>query len=417
MACRVPAPYVPIVLLCAAACSEYKVTPTAEPEAGGEDTTGTPVLLVEPATIDFGSLDLGDSATETVTVTNVGDAELSILDVSLEAEGGYTITSLSTVLLGPEMSGNFAVTYAPEWSQSDPFAGTITVESDAPSDAFATVELTGLTPTPALELSPTLHDFGTLDVGDSDSVVLTLTNTGEATATVSAASFTSSSEGELGVSEWGFFDTVPLTVAPGDAFTTTVAYAPTAEGSVEGTLSILSDDEANPELNAKVFGAAVVPEEDPCDKEYEFTIWLTADDAWQGWIDGVEFTGANQNTWTHSDEHTQTMGCGDHAIAIYGTDVGSVIAGFIAVVYVDGVPEILTGDGSWLMADTDPGTGWQDVGFDDSAWSTAIACASTSSWGTYWPADFYAAGAQWVWWTSSCSDLSEAWFRLPFTIE
>ena len=56
------------------------------------------------------------------------------------------------------------------------------------------------------------------------------------------------------------------------------------------------------------------------------------------------------------------------------------------------------------------------VGYDDSTWSPAAVCSGQTTWGTYWPAIYIAAGAEWIWWTSNCSDLEQAWFRLDFTL-
>lgn len=43
-------------------------------------------------------------------------------------------------------------------------------------------------------------------------------------------------------------------------------------------------------------------------------------------------------------------------------------------------------------------------------------CSDQSVWGTYWTKDLDAAGAKWIWWSSNCRDLKEAWFRYEFTL-
>ena len=54
--------------------------------------------------------------------------------------------------------------------------------------------------------------------------------------------------------------------------------------------------------------------------------------------------------------------------------------------------------------------------FDDASWSEPRACASTSIWGTA-VAGLESQGARWVWWNADCNDLSNAWFRLTFTVD
>ena len=85
-------------------------------------------------------------------------------------------------------------------------------------------------------------------------------------------------------------------------------------------------------------------------------------------------------------------------------------------VSVDGAVTSLTGSGDWKMSSTNPGSGWEAVGYDDSSWSTAVMCSDQTVWGTYWTKDLDAVGAKWIWWSSNCRDLKEAWFRYEFTL-
>lgn len=55
------------------------------------------------------------------------------------------------------------------------------------------------------------------------------------------------------------------------------------------------------------------------------------------------------------------------------------------------------------------------MGYDDSSWHIPEVCSNTSLWGST-PQPFYDLGAQWIWWTSNCTDLGEAWLRLDFTV-
>ena len=75
-----------------------------------------------------------------------------------------------------------------------------------------------------------------------------------------------------------------------------------------------------------------------------------------------------------------------------------------------GVPVSLTGDGSWLVTNSDPGPGWQT-----STAGMVTPNLATSSWGGQ-PNGLLASGAQWVWYRNSArEDLDpENWYVLHF---
>jgi hypothetical protein len=157
-------------------------------------------------------------------------------------------------------------------------------------------------------------------------------------------------------------------------------------------------------------------EPDPCDGFTQHVkLIITADDAWDGWIDGTEFTAPGQDAWSTIDTLEWDLACGDHALALYATDTGMVIAGVLAAIEVEGTVTFVSGPTDWTMIDTAPPADWTDPAFDDSTWHIPEVCADGSPWGTT-PQPLYDLGARWIWWTSNCRDLGEAWLRLNFTV-
>jgi len=154
-----------------------------------------------------------------------------------------------------------------------------------------------------------------------------------------------------------------------------------------------------------------------CDEvDYEVVWDLTADDIWEGWVDGIYLD--SQAGWNQVDSYTMTLDSGTHVLGVNGWDTGLAIAGYMAQVTVDGVAVSLTGDGSWRYTDSTPATGWDLAGFDDSTWGIPFACSDTSPWGTD-PADLLATGAIWVWYDAAgdCRNaLDNAWFRYELTL-
>ncbi len=391
-------------LLFLSGCIDYALEGSEPPPPQGGDDPGTPLIAVTPATVDFGLADIGDALSEVVTVANLGDADLALLGTSLSDDGGaFTVSALGAELLPPGAETTFVVT----WDVADfgSVSGQALIDSQDPLDPVVSVAILGDTHLPELVIAPASHDFGALDLGAQDSVTVVVSNPGDAAATLSDWSYVSSSPEELDV-----VGDLPgeLVLAPGEQVELTVLYAPVDDVADEGTLLVNTTSPDTPQLSASQSGTGLAP----AVLDYEVEVLLTADDQWLGWIDGTSISAPNQTSWSYTDTLTWTLQSGTHVLAIHAEDVASVISGFNSVVWIDGVREVRTGDGVWKMTNTMPSSDFIYDTFDDSSWSTAIVCADQSIWGTYWPADFIAEGAQWVWWTSSCGDLQEAWFRL-----
>ena len=404
------------LLLSCLACSEYEIAdqqPITPGDTGQEQPATLPVLSVEPLALDFGSLQLGEETSGAVQVSNVGDGELEILSLDLsQTTSAFSLTQPGSTGLAGGESTEFIVSFQPD--ELGEFQGQVLLDSDAPFNGSATVSLLGSTLWPGLLIAPESHDFGEVELGLVEYLDVLISNEGEASATLSGYRFTSTSESELLVHDEGDLADLPLVLGPGDRASTRMRFSPQDEGSEEASLIVETDDPANSELLCQLFGTGPTPKQ-PEVFEYDVQLQVTADDACQAWIDGSEVTGSNSSSWSSYDTASTTLQSGDHAIAVYATDQHAVIAGFIAVVQVDGAAWSVTGDGSWLHSGSDPGSGWEDPAFDDSSWAVPISCSDTSPWGSS-PADLLAHGATWVWWTSNCRDLGEAWFRLDLTL-
>ena len=99
--------------------------------------------------------------------------------------------------------------------------------------------ITGLidppTAAPNIVVGPATLAFGTVTVGASPSLNVTVQNTGTATLTVSGITVT-------GTSEFTFVKTTPFDVAAGGSTTIPVTYTPAAAGADSATLAVASND-------------------------------------------------------------------------------------------------------------------------------------------------------------------------------
>jgi len=137
------------------------------------------------------------------------------------------------------------VTFSP--TQKGSFNSTITINSDGGNK---TIYLSGNSVEPDIDVSPASLDFGTVDVGLSKTLSLTISNKGNADLTVSSMT----TETPFTISE------SPFTLQPGGSKTITVKFTPQSGGSFTKQLVIISNDpdEGSLTVNLTGTGNAVV---------------------------------------------------------------------------------------------------------------------------------------------------------------
>jgi hypothetical protein len=111
------------------------------------EATPEPGVLSSPSNVDFGTVVTGDSATETVTVTNEGesgDVDITVDDVSVTGTDAdeFSADFSGSTTLAPGESADIPVTFTP--SSVDPKSATLEVAHDAPNTTSPlTVGLSG----------------------------------------------------------------------------------------------------------------------------------------------------------------------------------------------------------------------------------------------------------------------------------
>jgi hypothetical protein len=196
---------------------------------------GSGQLSLNPASLDFGDVTVGNSDTQTVTLTNSGDASLTISQADLTGTD-FSVSSLLLTLAAGQTT-TFDVTFAPASSGSH--TGALTLTSDA-SNSPSTLSLAGngvVSTGGQLTLNPASLDFGDVTVGSSDTQTVTLTNSGTASLTISQADLTGA---DFSVSS------LLVTLTAGQTTTFDVTFAPATSGSASGSLSLISDASNSP---------------------------------------------------------------------------------------------------------------------------------------------------------------------------
>ncbi|MBI3951626.1 MAG: choice-of-anchor D domain-containing protein, partial [Acidobacteria bacterium] len=212
-----------------------------------------PDIDVTPTSLDFGSVNIGQSADRTLTVRNTGNAMLTVNSITI-SNSRFSLVS-PTVPFNVAAGGQQIMTVRFSPTATGTQTGTLGLFSNDPDESTVNVSLTGQgvqPPAPDIDVSPTSLDFGSVTVGQSADRTLTVRNLGNASLTVN--SITSSNPRFSLVSP-----TVPFTVAASASVTVTARFSPNAAGSQTGTLSIASNDPDEATVNVSLVGNGVPP--------------------------------------------------------------------------------------------------------------------------------------------------------------
>ena len=203
---------------------------------GNSKQQGTPTISVSPQSIDFGTVVPGDSKTETFTVQNTGKADLNFVIQSLHNEFDISESGKAFTLKSGKTK-SFTVTFAPFVSNLD-FQEYVMISSDA-SNGTQYISLYGnskqqAAEEPAINVSPSSIDFGTVEVGNSKTETFTVYNTGK----VSLNYVIQSLHNEFDVSESGR----SYTLSAGGSKSFSVTFTPSVKDyNYSETITITSD--------------------------------------------------------------------------------------------------------------------------------------------------------------------------------
>ncbi|MBN2808277.1 MAG: choice-of-anchor D domain-containing protein, partial [Deltaproteobacteria bacterium] len=142
--------------------------PTVPPVAG---------VRVTPGSGDFGSVFLGESKSMIFTFANTGNVDVDIVGSDMPASG-FTVSGLpGTLKAGEDVA--VLVTFAPSELGSYPgmFRVFYNYGVEASEIALAGVG-TDIPPSPGITVSPESGDFGSVNLGESKSMIFTFANTG-----------------------------------------------------------------------------------------------------------------------------------------------------------------------------------------------------------------------------------------------
>jgi len=222
-------------------------------------------LAVNPSSISFGVVPIGNTQKQSGTLTNSGGSNLTISQFTVNGSE-FQVSGLSLPLtLAPNQGTTFNVTFTPATSGNASATISVTAttltsgngnrkkRSFATSNSqTATILVTGAgTGLGQLSATSTSISFGSVQIGSSQTLSETLTNTGGSNVTISQASITGAGFSLSGLS-------LPFTLGAGQSKAFSITFAPQTAGGANGSVAIASDA-SNPTLNTSLSGTGAMP--------------------------------------------------------------------------------------------------------------------------------------------------------------
>jgi hypothetical protein len=197
-----------------------------------------PAVAISPSPLTFSQTVGTTSGAQTVYITNVGNAPLTISNLAfMGAPAGFAFTSVALpTTLAPGVSLPLSVTFTP--AAGGDVTATLSVTSNA-ADSPESINLAGTGTaatgsTPAVAFTPSSPTFGPVPVGSDSVQVITLRNTQSATLGITGISISGANSGDFAVVS----STGATGLAQGASLSITVRFRPTAAGTRAASLDV-----------------------------------------------------------------------------------------------------------------------------------------------------------------------------------
>jgi hypothetical protein len=185
-------------------------------------------MEVTPNPVDFGTVMVGSSSTQTVTVSNSGAAKFTLTKVSVSGPG-FTISGLSAPeTLAAGQSIKLTVVFKPTSAAQESGNFLVAINALGPLTAGS---LKGTGSTNLLSVTPSVVGFGNVSVGSPITQSLRLTDGGSASVAIKSASASGTGFSISGL-------TTPQTLTPGESVNFTAEFNPKSVGTEAGAISI-----------------------------------------------------------------------------------------------------------------------------------------------------------------------------------
>lgn len=305
-----------------------------------------PHIEVSPTSLSFGNVVVNEkSSSLEIVISNTGNA---ILDISRLTVEGQNIANFSPDLTGgsnplgnppatiPEKGNRLiTVTFTPDSMMN--FDASLTIKSNDPDSPSIFISLNGAgipKPEPHIEVSPSYHNFENVWLEDSSTLILTISNNGNADLNIHDLTLTD---------EENFFCdlaggpkplvNLPATIHEKENRTIAVTFTPSNEGTFNTVLDVTSDDPDTPKIDVPIKGTGLsIP---AGWTTYDPGICFGPDDCLADPIITALMLDANETLWIGTKEggicayslYTGAFSCFDEGNGLAGNSVVDIAIG------------------------------------------------------------------------------------------
>jgi len=209
-----------------------------------------PQIVILPASLSFPAVTVGAASSQTLVVSNPGNANLLLSQIAATGSG-FSFSSISTpVNIAPGGSHSFTVTVSP--AAAGTYSGSLNFSNNS-TTPLVSVPFSGTAVASTLQLSasPTALSFGSVTTGSSATQTVTLTNTGNSSVSLSSYSVSGTGFSVSGLA-------LPLVLSSGQATSFAVAFAPAATGSASGSV-VVNSNATNSPATVQFSGSGTAP--------------------------------------------------------------------------------------------------------------------------------------------------------------
>jgi photosystem II stability/assembly factor-like uncharacterized protein len=210
-------------------------------------------ISVAPGSLDFGSVNVGQSSKQTITITNLPNSTAPLIGsvgslsapFSVVSGGGAFNLAVGQTLAVP-------VQFSP--TAAGPASATLSIAHNATNQSNpANVFLTGIgvgTNVSGISVTPTAQDYGNVKVNKSKTASFKVTNTGKGDLFILYSKIRGPDGSMFAITS----GRGSKHLNPGKSLTIKVAFKPVSTGSKSASLEITSNDSVTPTVNIPLSG-------------------------------------------------------------------------------------------------------------------------------------------------------------------
>ena len=215
-------------------------------------------LVAKPNPISFGIVNLGDTTSEVLLLSNSGTSNLRIYEINVSGSNEFQLDLTQNPLpidIESETNVSIPLNYSPIDTGID--SGSVFIRSNSVNSKELTIPITTLGVQPEIEVIPNPVQFGRVGANNQEVRNLRVLNVGQAPLEIQDLTITGSSDFSIEIlTEDG---NVPSQLLPESDFEVAITYAPPTEGPDTGEIIIFSSDKDESELRVPITANSSAP--------------------------------------------------------------------------------------------------------------------------------------------------------------